>query len=227
VGLADVRAVLGRWVEILLGKFFSQQPTERLLLVWRLLGLDLSAGTVAGGLERIRVLYRQQRERLAHESGSVAFPAADAALRQTVAAMHAQRETELADPQLRSPCRKVLESLAEHWSGLTRFVDDRRIPLDNNASERQNRGPALGRKNYYGSGSLWSGRLAAMLFSLFATLQRSELNVRQWLTWYLQSCAEAGGEPPTDISRFLPWNMPAAQRQALALRSALAPSDSS
>ena len=40
-----------------------------------------------------------------------------------------------------------------------------RIPLDNNASERQVRGPALGRKNYYGSGALWSGRLAATLFS--------------------------------------------------------------
>jgi transposase len=57
-----------------------------------------------------------------------------------------------------------------------------RIPLDNNASERQNRGPALGRKNYDGSGALWSGRLAAMLFSIFATLRLSKINVRKWLT---------------------------------------------
>jgi hypothetical protein len=38
------------WVEILLDKFADQRPTERLLGQWRRLGLDLSAGTVAGGL---------------------------------------------------------------------------------------------------------------------------------------------------------------------------------
>jgi transposase len=67
---------------------------------------------------------------------------------------------------LHRSCRTTLESLQEHWQGLTRFLDDRRIPLDNNSSERQVRRPALGRKNYYGSGALWSGLLAAMLFSL-------------------------------------------------------------
>ena len=87
-----------------------------------------------------------------------------------------------ANPKLSTPCRKVLVSLPEHWPGLTRFVDDLRIPLDNNASERQARGPALGRKNYDGFGALWSGRLAAMLFSLFATLTLVKLNVRKYLT---------------------------------------------
>ena len=56
--------------------------------------------------------------------------------------MRAEAVTELADPKLRQPCRKVLESLQEHWTGLVRFVDDPRIPLDNNASERAGRGPA-------------------------------------------------------------------------------------
>ncbi len=80
-----------------------------------------------------------------------------AELRSTVAAMQAQRVAELADPKLPTPCRKVLTSLEKHWTGLTRFVDDPQIPLDNNASERRVRGPALGRKNYYGSGAIWSG----------------------------------------------------------------------
>lgn len=85
----------------------------------------------------------------------------------------------------------------------------------------------MGRKNYYGSGALWSGRLAAMLFSLFATLQMCGLNVRNWLTWYLQSCAEAGGQTPADVSAFQPWKLPDEQRQALAIPSAIAPPDSS
>lgn len=174
-------------------------------------------------LRRIRDLYRAQRQRLEHKVGSTEFQAGDAAVRRIVAGLQAQAAMELAEPKLREPCRKALESLRNHWPGLTRFVDDLRIPLDNNASERANRDPAVGRKNYYGSGALWSGRLAAMLFSLFATLNHWKLNPRAWLTWYLQHCAENGGQPPADIAPFLPWNLSAENRQVLALR----PTDSS
>jgi transposase len=174
-------------------------------------------------LQRIRALYRHQGQRLAAAAGSEAFRVADVAVRQAVAAMHAQAATELADPQLLAPCRTALESLQEHWPGLTRFVEDLRIPLDNNLAERHNRGPAVARKNYYGSGALWSGRLAAMLFTLFATVALCRLNVRRWLRGFLQSCAENGGRAPTDITPFLPWAMSAEQRRGLAID----PADSS
>jgi len=336
------------WVEILIDKFFSHRPTERLLDQWRLLGLDLAGGTVTGGLERleplfrpvyeallarnaqsiytqadetrwmvfidlagkagyrwwlwvflgedtvvfrldpsrshevpeshfadadgvvlmvdryaaykamvqvklgnvvlafcwshvrrdfvklgkawpeqnkwalawlrrIRDLYRSQRERLTQPAGSAEFVTADTAVRQAVAAMNAQAELELTDPKLATPCRSALESMMEHWAGLTRFVNDLRIPMDNNASERQNRGPALGRKNYYGSGALWSGRLAAMLFSLLATLRLSKINARKWLTWFLQCCAQNGGQPLLDVEPFLPWNISKKTRHELVL----------
>ena len=95
-----------------------------------------------------------------------------------MATLEQHYRTELAAASLHEPCRKVLTSLHEHWSGLTLFVDDPRIPMDNNLSERRLRGPALGRKNYYGSGALWSGRLAAMLFSILATLKLWQINPR-------------------------------------------------
>jgi transposase len=126
-----------------------------------------------------------------------------------------QATEELSRPDLRQPCRKVLVSLQEHWTGLTRFVDDPRIPMDNNASERSLRGPALGRKNYYGSSSEWSGQLAAYLFTLLATLQRWSINPRTWLRWYLQACASAGGKAPTSVTAYLPWNLSESQREAL------------
>ena len=134
--------------------------------------------------------------------------------------MRVQASNELSDRKLRQPCRKVLHSLEEHWVGLTRFVDDPRIPLDNNASERAGRGAAVARKNFYGSGSLWSGRLAATMFSLFATLAHWKLNPRRWLTWYLESCAAAGGRAPEDIRPFLPWNLSAERRAELTVRAA-------
>lgn len=167
-------------------------------------------------LQRIRQLYRCQRQRLSH-ADTAEFAAADAALLACLAQMHHQAVQELADPKLRAPCRKALTSLQEHWPGLTRFVDDLRIPLDNNAAERVQRGPAVGRKNYYGSGSLWSGRLAAIMFSLLATLKLHGLNERKWLTWFLDSCAAGGSRSPIDVQPFLPWNLTPAQRAHLAL----------
>jgi transposase len=170
-------------------------------------------------LRRIRDLYRYDRQRRISKAGTTKFSAADTRLRQTIVAMQTQADAELANPKLPTPCRKALVSLQEHWDGLTRFVDDPRIPLDNNASERQVRGPALGRKNYYGSGALWSGRLAAMLFSLFATLTKAKINSRKWMTWFLQSCAENGGQKAADIDQFLPWKMSEKKCRELALDS--------
>ena len=45
------------WVEILLDKFASYRPTQRLLEQWRLLGLDLAAGTITDGLQRLEPLF--------------------------------------------------------------------------------------------------------------------------------------------------------------------------
>jgi transposase len=167
---------------------------------------ELKAWAIAW-LLRIRELYTLNRQRLQHAPGTSERIAAEAALRQHVGNMAAQRDTELADTKLRAPCRKVLQSLREHWDGLTLFVNDSRIPMDNNYGERLMRGPAVGRKNYYGSGVAWSGRLAMMLFSIFATLALWKINPRRWLNWYFEACASFGGKTPVDVTGFLPWNL--------------------
>ena len=166
-------------------------------------------------LYRIRRLYHLNRQRLLHESETDQFALHDAALREAIDAMHQQAADELAQPKLREPCRKALASLLDHWAGLTLFVDDPRIPMDNNASERMVRGPAMGRKNYYGSGSLWSVCLTASMFSIVATLKQWDINPRRWLSWYLESCAAAGSRVPEDVERFFPWKLTADRRAEL------------
>jgi transposase len=166
-------------------------------------------------LRRIRGLYRLNASRLAVERDSAAFGVADDCLRQAVAEMKTQMETELSQADLASPCRRALESLQVHWEGLTLFVDDPRIPMDNNTSEQLARGPAVARKNFYGSGSQWSGHLAAALFSILATLSMWKLNPRKWLTWYFVHCAAAGGKVPENIQLFLPWNLSEEQKKKL------------
>jgi len=169
-------------------------------------------------LRRIRQVYHVNRERLQHPRDTAEFREQDALLRQAAEVMRVEAAAELADPKLRQPCRKVLESLQAHWTGLVRFVDDPHIPMDNNASERAGRGPAVARKNFYGSGSLWSGRLAVAMFSLLATLARWKINPRLWLMWYLESCAAAGGKAPDDIQPFLPWNFSEQRLATLVMR---------
>ena len=87
--------------------------------------------------------------------------------------------------------------------------------MDNNASERAGRNPALGRKNYYGSGALWSGQLAMKMFTILATLGKWHINPRLWLTWFLESCAANGGNAPVDLHNFLPWNLTPEKRVEL------------
>jgi transposase len=156
---------------------------------------------------RIRQLYKVNKERVQALLDPALFKAKDEQLRELIRKMAEQRDKELSDPGLNTVRRKVLESLEEHWGGLTVFVDHPTVPMDNNRSERILRGPVVGRKNYYGSGAMWAGELAAMLFSVIETLEMGNINPRTWLTAYLQECARAGGKPPEDHKPFLPWNM--------------------
>lgn len=62
------------------------------------------------------------------------------------------------------------------WDRLTRFVDDARIPLDNNATERAIRGPVVGRKNHYGSKSRRGTEVASRLYTILETCKLHEID---------------------------------------------------
>lgn len=67
------------------------------------------------------------------------------------------------------------------WEALSRFVEDVRLPLDNNASERALRVAALGRKNFLFVGNDAAGRNLAGLYSLVATCEANGVNPRDYL----------------------------------------------
>ena len=115
----------------------------------------------------------------------------------------------------RTQQNKVLSSLLDHWSGLSVFVDHPEVPMDNNRGENSIRTPVTGRKNDYGSGSIWSAELAATLFAILQTLVLWGINPRHWLLDYLTACAENGASPPAQIDAFLPWAMDDARRADL------------
>jgi transposase len=174
-------------------------------------------------VEDIGTLYQRNHERLSLPKDTPAYAEADRRLREQVEQMRQRRDRELAEPRLRLPQQKALTSLHHHWAGLTVFVEHPEVPMDNNEAERRERGPVVARKNFYGSGALWSGRLAAMMFSLFQTLQVWGLDNAKWLTAYLSACAKAQGQPPPDPQLFLPWNMTLPQRQAMSVAKSKPP----
>jgi transposase len=107
---------------------------------------------------------------------------------------------------------RILNSLRRHWQGLTIFVDDPFIPMDNNAAERALRNPVTGRKSYYGSGSEDSGIFSAKMFTIFQTWLFNDLDPISLMKDFLTQCANNRGQPPPDDD-FLPWTMSEERKQ--------------
>ena len=170
-------------------------------------------------VDRISSLFDRNAQRLEHPIDSEAFQKQDLLLRQQIDQVEKVKDKQLKQKTLHSAQRKALESLHNHWSGAVLFVDNPEIPMDNNESERRLRNPVIGRKNYYGSGSLWSGNLAAMMFTIFQTLLMHGLNPKKFLTAYFEQCALNGGNAPENKESFLPWNLTEEQKKKWAQNS--------
>jgi transposase len=154
-------------------------------------------------------LFDLYERRSAAEPDSAAYRSEQQQLRTALRRMARERTRALRDPQLPEPAVKLLQSMQRHWQGLREFVRHREIPPDNNAAERALRPAVVGRKNFYGSGSEWSGQLAATMFSLLMTMRCWQVNPRTWLSDYLHVCAAAGNRAPADLRDYLPWTMDA------------------
>lgn len=162
-------------------------------------------------VDRIGELYHINGQRLHALEQPDALAHHDQRLRTAIDKMARERDAELQERKLPSPGAKALTSLSRHWPGLTLFVDHPEVPMDNNEAERKARTPVVGRKNFYGSGSQWRAKLAAMAYSLLQTVGLWGMNERLWLSAYLPACVDNGGTPPPDVSPFLPWAMEPAQ----------------
>jgi transposase len=163
---------------------------------------------------RINELFQLNDRRLEVRSDPDAFREKDRTLREAVEAMAKQRDRELEDPRLGKPARKALESLRTHWEGCILFVDPPEIPMHNNESEQRLRDPVVGRKNYYGSGSVWSGAFTAICFTIFQTLLKNGIDPKKWFFAYFEACAENGGRSPENLDAFMPWNLSETQKEA-------------
>jgi len=100
-----------------------------------------------------------------------------------------------------------------HWPGFTRFLEDGRICLTNNAAERSLRGVALGRKSWLFAGSERGGQRAAVMYSLIATAKLNGIDPQAWLADVI---ARISDMPVSRLLELLPWGWNAAAPQVKA-----------
>jgi len=98
-----------------------------------------------------------------------------------------------------------------HWDGLTRFIDDGRIELDNNSVERAIRPIALNRKNALFAGSDEGGTNWAIIASLVETCKLNDVNPHAWLTDTLTKLVNRW--PASRIDELMPWHYAKADAQ--------------
>lgn len=102
---------------------------------------------------------------------------------------------------------KAIDYMLKRWPAFTRFLDDGRICLTNNAAERALRGIAIGRKAWLFAGSDRGGERAAAMFTLIETAKLNEVDPQAWLAEVLRRIND---HPAARLAELLPWNWRAA-----------------
>jgi transposase len=111
---------------------------------------------------------------------------------------------------------KAMDYMLKRWTAFSRFLDDGRICLSNNAAERALRGVAIGRKNWLFAGSDRGGERAAAMYSLIMTAKLNDVDPQAWLADVLQRIAD---HPASRLHELLPWNW----RTAITRQASLVP----
>ena len=98
---------------------------------------------------------------------------------------------------------KAINYILNRWAAFTRFLEDGRLCMSNNAAERELRAVAVGRKNWTFAGSDEGGRRAAAVYTLIATAKLNDIDPQAWLADVLVRLPD---HPAKRIHELLPWN---------------------
>lgn len=107
----------------------------------------------------------------------------------------------------KSELAKAISYVLTRWTAFTRYRDEGRIEIDNNAAERALRAVALGRKNYLFCGSDAGGERAAAIYSLIGTAKLNGLDPEAYLRYVIERIAD---HPINRVEELLPWHLASA-----------------
>lgn len=106
---------------------------------------------------------------------------------------------------------------SNHWPGFTRFLEDGRVCLSNNAAERSLRAVALGRKAWLFAGSERGGQRAAAIYTLIGTAKLNDIDPQAWLADVI---ARISDMPVSRLHELLPWNWKPAGQPKTSVKAA-------
>ena len=98
---------------------------------------------------------------------------------------------------------KAINYCLSRWDAFTRFLEDGRLCMSNNAAERELRAVAVGRRNWTFAGSDEGGRRAAAIYTLIATAKLNDIDPQAWLADVL---ARINDHNIQRLGQLLPWN---------------------
>jgi transposase len=104
----------------------------------------------------------------------------------------------------KAPLGKALQYSLSRWDALTRYVEDGRLSIDNNLSERLLRGIAVTRKNFLFLGSDRGGDRAAVIYTVIESARLNGHNPEAYLGTVLDRLAR--GQINNRLDELLPWN---------------------
>ena len=163
----------------------------------------LSSPVALEALERIGRLYKIEEEirgRQPHERRTVRQARAGPELK----SLHEWLHKTVTALSKKSELAKAIRYALSNWVALTRYCEDGRLEVDNNAAERALRTVALGRKNWLFAGSDDGGERAAAIYTLLGTAKLNDLNPESYLRYVLERIAD---HPINQIEDLLPWNL--------------------
>ena len=144
-------------------------------------GEEAVVGWAQKEINLIGEMYALNRLRVKHRDNKAVFEGYENQIREVLGKMQ-----DLMKQDDLKPVQKALaKSMAYHWEGLIRFLEDPDVPLDNNLAERELRTPVVGRKNFYGTHSDRATEATAIFYSIISTCKQHGVSPQKFLKRYL------------------------------------------
>jgi hypothetical protein len=164
--------------------------------------LPVVAPLALEAVKRIDAIFDIERE-INGQSADERLAVRHARLMPLVSDLETWMRTERARLSRHAEVAKAMDYMLKRWVAFTRFLDDGRICLSNNAAERELRGIALGRKSWLFAGSDRGGERAAVMYTLIQTARLNDVDPQAWLADVL---ARINDHIITDLAALLPWH---------------------
>ena len=174
--------------------------------------LDVIAPLALEAVKRTDAIFDIERE-INGKNGAERLAVRLARVAPLLVALEGWMRNERAKLSRHSEVARAFDYMLKRWTSFTRFLEDGRICLTNNAAERALRGVALGRKSWLFAGSDRGGERAAIMYTLIQTARLNDVDPQAWLADVL---ARINDHKISDLAALLPWRW-AAERERLTL----------